>query len=104
MKKILLVLTIMFLTQPCFAYRVSKPLAITDYNARGLVIINENFERIWDVTNGRYNLNIMTTNPDGSVDGDVGDMILLYIGGNYYLEINVDGGTIWRGVQLTNTP
>ena len=94
----------MLCTSMAYAYRITKPLPITDYNERGMVIINDNFERIWNITNGRFNLNITTTNPDGVVDGEVGDMILYNDAGTHYLEINVDGEKMWRGVNLTDTP
>ncbi len=40
-----------------YAYRIGKPLRITDFDQKGLVVINENFERLWDLTNGRFSLN-----------------------------------------------
>jgi len=105
MKKILVGIIIGFMISGVsYAYRVSKPNRITDFDQRGLVIVNDNFEKLWDITNGRYSLDIVTTNPDGATKGDVGDILLLSTGGNFYLEINTNGGTQWNGVQLTNTP
>lgn len=86
------------------AYRIVSPTRITDYDQRGLVVINDNFKKIWDITNGRYNIDITEINPDGTDKGDVGDIILLNNSGDYYLEVNVNGGTTWRGVALTDTP
>lgn len=86
-----------------YAYRIPKPQRITDFDQNGLVILNENLENLWDVTNGRMNLDIVTVNPDGATKGDVGDMLLYNNGGTYYLEICV-GGTVWRGEELSNTP
>jgi len=87
-----------------YAYRTPKPQRITDFNQNGLVILNENLEQLWNVTNGRYNLNITTNNPDGSLQGNGGDMVLFNNSGTYYLEINTTGAKVWRGVVLTNTP
>lgn len=87
-----------------YGYRISKPQRITDFDQRGLVIVNENFERLWDITNGRYALDIVISNPDGSLKGDVGDMLLFNDSGTYYLEINTTGAKIWRGTALTDTP
>ena len=92
------------LTGISYGYRISKPQRITDFDQRGLVVVNENFERLWDVTNGRYQLDITTTNPDGNTNGDVGDVIMLNNSGTYYLEVNTTGAKIWRGIQLTDTP
>ena len=85
-----------------YCYRISKPARITAFDDNNLVTVNQNFERLWDITNGRYSLNIVTTNPDGS-RGDVGDMVLLNSTGTYYLEI-CTGTNTWRGVVLTDTP
>jgi len=103
--KIVLILTIICMLSytPLYAMRTSKPSPITDFDDSAKVIINENFEKFFNITNGRYNLNITTVNPDGVLPGEVGDIILLWIGGNYYLEICV-GGTVWVGVILTDTP
>jgi hypothetical protein len=87
-----------------YAYRIPKPQRITGFDQNGLVILNETLEQLWDVTNGRYSLNTTTTNPDGSLQGNGGDMILLNTGGNYYLEINTTGAKVWRGILLSNTP
>ena len=91
------------LTGICYGYRVAKPIRITDFDQRGLVAVNENFERLWDISNGRFSLDIVTSNPDGTLKGDVGDMLLFNNSGTYYLEINV-GGKVWVGEQLSDTP
>ena len=87
-----------------YGYRISKPQRITDFDQRGLVIVNENFERLWDITNGRFSLDIVTVNPDGATKGDVGDMLLFNNSGTYYLEINTTGAKVWRGTALTDLP
>jgi len=87
-----------------YAYRIPKPQRITAFDQNGLVILNEVLDNLWNVTNGRYSLNITTTNPDGSLQGNGGDMVLYNSSGTYYLEINTTGAKVWRGVVLTNTP
>ncbi len=51
-------------------------------------------------------LEVVTTNPDGSRKGRyTGEAVILQTGGNTYLEVcNGSGTTVWRGVQLTDTP
>ena len=51
-------------------------------------------------------LEVVTTNPDGSRKGRfTGEVVLLQTGGLTYLEVcNGSGTTVWRGVQLINTP
>ncbi|MBU0598892.1 hypothetical protein KKF61_07980 [Patescibacteria group bacterium] len=104
MKK-LLVIFFIFILFDTYALRVEKPAILTDLSdSNQITMLNETLERFWDITNGRYNIDSTTVNPDGATQGDVGDVILLITGGNYYLEINVDGSTTWRGVQLTDLP
>lgn len=86
-----------------YAYRAPKPQRITGFDQNGLVILNETLEQLWDVTNGRISINTTTTNPDGSLTGNGGDMVLYNNAGTYYLEICI-GGTVWLGEQLTDTP
>lgn len=104
-KKIFIILLIIFFAVgTACAYRIGKPQKITALDEGALVVINEALENLWDITNGRYSLNVVTTNPDGTTSGGKGDMLLYDAGASEYLEINVDGGTTWRGVALTDTP
>lgn len=81
-----------------------KPVKITELNQGAIVQLNDTLEQLWNISNGRYNINIVTSNPDGSLKGDIGDMVLFNNSGTYFIEINTTGGKIWRGVQLTDTP
>ena len=63
--------------------------------------LNIRFRKLFDSHN---TLEYVTTNPDGVRTAKQGYAVLLLSGGNYYLEVNVDSGTTWRGVNLTNTP
>lgn len=92
------------LTGISFAYRIPKPQRITDFDQNGLVILNETLEQLYDLTNGRFSLNITTVNPDGNRKGNVGEIILFNNSGTYYLAINTTGSTVWRSVVLTDTP
>lgn len=51
-----------------------------------------------------HRLPVTTTNPNGSMEGKKGDMVLLQTGGNNYLEINVDSSNAWSGVILQILP
>lgn len=86
------------------AYRAPKPAKITKFDEAALTQLNIDLENLWNLSNGRYSLNYVTSNPDGNLKGDVGDMILFNNGGIFYLEINTTGAKVWRGVQLTDTP
>ena len=75
-----------------YAYRISKPQRITDFDQRGLVIVNENFERLWDITNGRINFDVKSSVPTSvPIEGSV---TTYSSGGVYKLYIYLNGG--WR--------
>ena len=61
-----------------------------------------------DLWNNMYNMPTSQVNPDGVRRGKYGNFLLLTTGGNSYLEVcvsqGVDGGTVWRGVALSDTP
>ncbi len=104
MRKIILILIIVALGFGIgYSYRIPNPIRITDFDQKGLVAINDNFNRLWNVTNGRFSLNTVTENPDGSLEGNGGDLVLYNNSGTYYLEICV-GGKVWKGTLLSDTP
>jgi hypothetical protein len=98
-----IIIGILLVTGITYAYRIPKPQRITAFDHNGLVVINEALEQLWDLTNGRYNLNVVTTNPEGVVSGEAGDMVLYSAAGGLYIEI-CSGGTVWYGEELSNTP
>jgi len=105
--KILFILVILcagFLIKNAYATRIASPPIILEWDENTRIALNEYLNVLWEITNGRYTLDIVTTNPDGSATGEVGDMLLFNNSGTYYLEINVDGSTTWRGVALSDTP
>ena len=106
MKKIILIiLAILLIPVGLYAYRTSRPIKFTDLTKPDQITqLNEIITELWNISNGKWNMNIVTVNPDGTTKGDVGDMLLYNSSGTYYLEINTTGSTIWRGVALTNTP
>jgi hypothetical protein len=105
LKKIILIIVLILTPISVFAYRTSRPIKFTDLtNPSQITQLNEIITELWNISNGRYTMNYVTTNPDGALKGDIGDMVLLKSGGNYYLEVNTTGSNVWLGVVLTNTP
>ncbi len=93
MKKLLLGIIIgLLLSGVSYAYRIGKPLRITDFDQKGLVVINENFERLWDLTNGRYVDDVVSSVPTAS--SDEGSTKIYSSGGVYKIYIYLNGG--WR--------
>ena len=75
-----------------YAYRAPKPQRITDFDQNGLVSLNETLEQLWDVTNGRMNLDVKSSAPT-SVPTE-GTMVAYSTGGVYRIYVYLNGG--WR--------
>lgn len=86
-------------THPIFAGQLAEPPLIQD---KQTLLYLRKIEDNW------MNLPVVTTAPNGSRQGRIGDMVLLSTGGNYHLEVNIStgssGGTSWVGEQLTVVP
>ena len=105
MKKIIIILVLFSVCFAAYAFRLGTPPRITDINDKNAIAqLNLFLEDMQELSKGRYTLDIVTTNPDGTRNGDVGDIILFNNSGTYYLEVNTTGSTVWRGVVLADTP
>ena len=89
----------MLLTSTVYAAELTQPPVDRD-----LTIQTRQYFK--DIADNFNNLEVVTTNPDGSRRGKYGDVLLLYIGGSYYAEFCVSSpsGTVWLGVILSDTP
>lgn len=82
-----------------WAYRTERPQAITDWNPNTFSQLNNTLLQQWNVLNGRYQMDVVTVDPDGSRKGDVGEAVLFDTGTDQ-LCVNV-GGTVWKCVNLS---
>lgn len=94
---ILTIIAILSFYLPCLADKISAPPPLRDEPPAEQHYLKEIYDNL-------HELEVVTSNPDGSRKERKGAMLLLQTGGNSYLEINSDGSTTWLGVQLTNTP
>lgn len=97
MKKLLIFLFLF--SGVCYAGNISDPPVDNKISIQLMQYLKE-------ISDNFNQLEVVTTNPDGSRLGNYGDIVLLITGGNYYVEICVSSpnGTVWRGVQLQNSP
>ena len=77
----------------CSSYRIAKPIPITEITPTTLVELNATLEKLWDITNGRYNLNVSSTIPTATTATE-GDVQAYYSGATYQLYVFINGG--WR--------
>lgn len=70
---------------------MAKPIPISEINPNTLVELNTTLEEMWDILNGRYNIDVETSVP---TVGSEGDIKAYYTGATYKLYVYINGG--WR--------
>lgn len=81
----------------CFAGKVSSPPPFPNADKNLQFYLKELQANI-------HVLEVVTTSPNGSRNGDAGTVLLYNSSGTYYIAVNIDSGTVWSGVQVTALP
>ena len=90
----------MCLTAPAsWALRTERPPEFHEWNTNTFTQLNTHLLNFWNILNGRYAVDVVTVDPDGSRRGDVGEAVLFDTGTDQWC-VNV-GGTSWKCVNLT---
>lgn len=85
-----------------WALRVERPPEFQpEWDTNRITQLNNYLLGVWNVLNGRYALDITTSDPDGSRRGSKGEMVLYDPGASEELCINVDNATDFDCVALT---
>lgn len=79
-----------------WGFRTGKPPTLTDLTPDQMAELNVFLERLWNVSNGRYSVDVVTANPNGARRGDIGDVIVYNNNGARKFCTNTDGGTAWQ--------
>jgi hypothetical protein len=103
MKKFIIVLILVCISGIVYGYRIAKPQRITDFDQKGLVVINENFERLWDLTNGRYSPNSASSASTGTGTVKMGSVNSANSAGWVKFE-KTDGTSIYIPYWTDDTP
>lgn len=86
------IILVLLLTTICYAYRIPKPTRIDKFDDAALIVINDALNKLWDLSNGRFNLNVLTSAPSRATKE--GDIVVTNIGSVYKINIYVNGA--WR--------
>ena len=85
------------------AFRLSSPPTVSEWNQSTITQLNDYLESLQQVVNGRYTMDVTTTNPNGSRAGTQGDTVFYSNGGSYKFCVNTSAttpqtptGLIWR--------
>ena len=85
---------------PVYAYRMEKPQTFIEWNSNNFTVLNNVLLQLWNISNGRYQSDVVTVDPDGARRGNVGEAVLFDTGTDQWC-VNVDGATTWKCVNLT---
>ena len=98
MKRLLIIILIILIPISfAWGYRTGKPITLTDLTKPDQVTaLNDTLNEFWNILNGRFNLDKVTSDPDGNTAGDIGDLLFFDDSGTYYICVNVDGVTDWE--------
>lgn len=84
---------------PAYALRIQQPQPITEWTTNTFTILNTILSSLWDISNGRYEMDIVTTNPEGTRRGNAGEFVL-YNTDRDQICINTDSATTWYCVSF----
>ena len=66
-----------------YAVRLSKPPTITKLDEANLAELNSWLDKLWQLTNGRYTVDVVTTNPNGVRTCAQGDEVYFNTSGSF---------------------
>lgn len=93
-----------FFSASVFAYRTEEPSPISKWDCPSFSRLNHYLHELWNITNGRYNLDALTANPNGTRQGTTGELVYATYGGDQYICVNSSTpspGTTWTCVNIT---
>lgn len=82
------------------AFRTEQPPTFSAWTTNTFAQLNATLLSLWNVTNGRYQVDVVTVDPDGSRKGTTGEAVLFDTGTDQWC-VNVDSETAWKCVNLS---
>lgn len=86
------------------ALRSEKPQPFSRWDCPSFTRLNNTLSDFWNILNGRYNLDSITTDPNGNRNGTRGELVYSFFSGDEYLCVNSSSpspGTTWTCVNIT---
>src|SRR3990167_7172991 len=102
-RMLMMLLGVVLVSSTAWAYRSKRPQAFTDLtNTNQLVELNNVLSDLWNLTNGRYTLENLITNPQDVRKGTKGDLVYATFGGNDHLCVSTSfpEGKDWTCVNV----
>lgn len=86
---------------PLWALRIERPSEFFEWNTNTFTQLNNLLLGFFNVVNGRYQMDVVTSDPDGNRRGNRGELVLYDPGASEEFCVNVDGATDWDCAALT---
>ena len=87
---------------PLWALRTERPPEFHEWNTNTFTQLNNWLLSVFNVLNGRYAMNVVTTDPDGSRRGTKGEFVLYDSSGTGVQCVNMDNATDWDCATLVD--
>ena len=84
-----------------WALRIARSPEFYEWNTNTFSQLNQFTLDVWNTLNGRYQVDIVTTDPDGSRRGNRGELVLYDPGASEEWCVNVDAATDWDCAALS---
>ena len=98
-----MMLGVVLVSSTAWAYRSKHPQAFADLSdPNQMVELNNFLSDVWNLTNGRYTLENLTTNPQDTRKGVKGDLVYATFSGNDHLCVSTSfpEGKNWTCVNV----
>ena len=86
---------------PVYAYRMEKPGTIHEWNSNTFAQLNNILLQLWNITNGRVAMDVVTADPDGSRPCNVGEEVLYDTGTDQHCICANQTTKKWNCVNLS---
>ena len=104
MRRVLLgcLVGMVFMAPPLWALRTERPPEFYEWNTNTFTQLNNFLLSVFNLLNGRYASDIVTTDPDGSRRGTAGESVLYNSSGTFVACFNTDDATDWDCATLAD--
>ena len=98
MRKLLIGMLIGFMiaAPSALALRISNPPEFSDWNTNTFTQLNQLLLDLWNITNGRYTMDRVTADPDGSRPCSVGEQVFFDTGTDQVCVCAVEATKKWN--------
>ena len=84
-----------------WALRTNRPSEFYEWNSNNFAVLNNTLLGFWNTLNGRYQIDRVTVDPDGSRPCSVGEQVFYDTGTDQLCICATEATKVWKCVNLT---